>query len=84
MTVEAHQLTAAGFAHTFDGAGRITVAEIEAELRVVLTGGDVFVRVRLHTRGHANLHTRNRKTAPTQLGESIDLVETVDHDMAHT
>ena len=67
-----------------DGAQRVAVAEVEAELRVVLPGGDELVGVGVDAR-------RDPQPGPTASGspsacervEPVELVEAVDHDVAN-
>ncbi len=75
---------AGGSAHAIDGSLGVAVAEVEAELGVVLTGGDELVGVRVHPGGDASEHRWRRQAFGVQCVEPIELVEAVDDDVAHT
>ena len=71
-------------ARPFDGSHRVAVAEVEAELRVVLAGGDELVGVGVHAGRDPQQHVGHRTDAfGAQRVEPIELVERVDDDVAH-
>ena len=62
------------------GVVGLAVGDREAELLVLVGGGDVFVGVRLDARGHADHDLRGAAEPLGDLGEPLDLVEGVqDH-----
>ena len=66
-----------------DGGRGIAVAEVEAELRVVLPGGDVLVGVGVDARRDAQQHVGHRGARRVERVEAVELVEAVDDDVAH-
>ncbi|TPW13350.1 MAG: hypothetical protein FD127_2080 [Acidimicrobiaceae bacterium] len=83
MAVHTYELDCRGTAGALDCPRRIAVAEVEAELRVVLPGGDVLVGVRVHPRRDAQHHLRRRQPLPAQRLDAIELFVAVDDDVAH-
>ena len=61
----------------------VAVLQVEAELRIVLPGGDVRVRVGVHARRDTEQDVRGRLALAVQHVEAIQLVETVDDDTPH-
>ena len=77
---ELHRRRATG---VIDRSERVTVGEIETELRVVLAGGDELVGVSVHAWGDAQHHPRRRTDAGSaEHVEAVEFVEGVDHDVA--
>ena len=65
-----------------DGTCGVAVAEVEAELGVVLAGGDELVGVGVHAGRDARRAPRNRQALGVQRVEAVELVEAVDDDAA--
>ena len=63
--------------------GGVAVAEVEAELRVVLAGGDVLVGVGVHAGRDAQQHVGHGGAGGVERVEAVELVEAVDDDVAH-
>ncbi len=64
-------------------AAAAPAGEREAELLVLVRGGDELVGVRLHADGDPDQHLRAYPALAGQLGEPVDLGERVDDDPAH-
>ena len=84
VEVHTHQIDGGGPPAAVDRTQRITVGEVEAEFRVVLTRGNVFVRVRVDPRGHPHLHPHATASGGRDLLDTVDLVEVVDNDVPDT
>ena len=84
MAVQADEVHRRRSPGAVDGRRGVAVGQVEAELRVVLTGGDVLVGVGVHARRDAQQHVRRRTGAGGVQGvEAVELVEAVDDDVAH-
>ena len=84
VAVHADQLDRRRPACPVDRSHRVAVAEVEAELRVVLSGGDELVGVGVHARRDAQQDLRRRADAVAgERVEAVELVEGVDDDVAH-
>ena len=62
---------------------RLTTGEAEAELLVLVTGGDELVGVRLDTHGHAHHDGGDDPELGGDHRDALDLLEGVDDDSAH-
>ncbi len=65
------------------GALGVAVGEVEAELGVVLPGGDVRVRVGVDSRRDTQQDVRSGQALAVEGVEAIELVEAVDDDAPH-
>ena len=63
--------------------GGVAVGQVEAELRVVLSGGDVLVGVGVDAGRDAQQHVGNGRRSASCSVEAIELVEAVDDDVPH-
>lgn len=59
---------------------RRTVGDGEAELLILMRGGNVFVGVRFHTRGHSDHDPDRAQPLGSKYADPLDLVEGVHHD----
>lgn len=78
--VDAEQVEAVvpeGAAH---GLGGGAVGDGDAELLVLVRGGDELVRVRFHADGHADLDGLAHPQLTGDVGDAGDLLEGVEHD----
>ena len=76
-------MTAADWCSAVHRSRRVAVAEVEPELGVVLSGGDVVVGVGVHARRDPQQDVRPGSALPVEELEPVELVEAVDHDVAH-
>jgi len=67
-----------------DAPGRGAVPDVHAELRVVLAGADLAVRVRIDARRQAEEHVHRPGAARRQAGELRDFLQAIDDDAADT
>src|SRR5699024_4114094 len=83
VRVEAEQIQLRGVEHAVHRLEGGAAGEGEAELLVLVRGGDELVRVRLDARGHPQ-HDPGAQAQPGgDLVDLVDLVERVDDDAAH-
>ena len=82
--VQAEQVEArGGLEHAADRLDGVAAGDREAELLVLVRGGDVLVGVRLDADGHPDHHRAARPAGSRgERGEPVDLVEGVDDDPA--
>ena len=85
VAVEPDEVDAVGGRRPLDGPLGIAVAEVEPELRIVLTGGDELVGVGVDP-GRDPQQNVGRGSDPflVEHVEAIELVEGVDDDVTHT
>ena len=84
VAVQPHQFDRRRSPGPVDRPQRIAVAEVEPELRVVLPGGDELVRVGVDARRDPQQDLGRRSgTRRGERVEAIELVERIDHDVAH-
>lgn len=67
-----------------DGLGGLPVGQRDAELLVLVRGGDELVGVRLDADGHPDLYGLAPAEALRDVGDADDLLEGVEHDPADT
>ena len=85
MAVEPDEVDAVGGGRPLDGPLGIAVAEVEPELRIVLTGGDELVGVGVDPgRDPQQDVGRWSDSLLVEHVEAIELVEGVDDDVTHT
>ncbi|CAB4825848.1 unannotated protein [freshwater metagenome] len=83
MAVETDQLDGSRPLRPGHGTECVPVAEVEAELGVVLTGGDELVRVCLDTGRDAQRHVRGWEALGGERLEPIEFVEAVHVDVVN-
>ncbi len=83
VRVQPDELDGRGCAGPVDGPLRVACREAEPELRVVLPGLHVFVRVGLDAGSDPEEHRRSETVLRMQRVEAIELVERVDDGATH-
>ncbi len=83
VAVQADERHGARRAGELDRPHGVAVGEVEAELRVVLAGGDVLVRVGVDARRDAQVDLRSGQPLGDERLDARQLLEAVDVDVVH-
>ena len=81
--MNAHELHRRRITCALCSLASIAIAKIETKLRVVLACRHKLVRVHIHTRRYAQLHTRCWQALSMQRIQTIEFVEIVYNDVPH-